>query len=358
MDNSNRVTEPKRSNIKTIKADLNGVQEKEYIRAIETAGEIIKSGGIVAFPTETVYGLGADALNGEAVKLIFMAKGRPSDNPLIIHVCDKDISLITHDIPEIAHKLMDAFWPGPLTIIFKRSDAVPDQTTAGLKTVGIRMPDNKCARDLIKSGGGYVAAPSANISGRPSPTTYERCVADLDGRVEMILGKDSEMVGLESTIIDVTGEKPEVLRPGAITLEMLSKVIGEVSYNGSIMTDEGKPRAPGMKYTHYSPKAEVTIVTGFEEKVQEYLADLTENDSTSMGIIVGRLISDKGDLNSNLIVFNTVEEASKGIFETLRLADDRGYEKVFISAVPEIGLGLAFMNRVKKSAGYRFLEVE
>ncbi|MFB0918111.1 MAG: L-threonylcarbamoyladenylate synthase [Clostridiaceae bacterium] len=341
-----------------MKADLNGVGEASYNKAIESAGEIIKTGGIVAFPTETVYGLGADALNGDAVKLIFKAKGRPADNPLIIHVCDKNISTLTSEIPNIALKLMDEFWPGPLTIIMKKSSVIPYETTAGLETVGIRMPDNKCAQDLIKAGGGFIAAPSANISGRPSPTTFERCVADLDGRVEMIIGKDSEMVGLESTIIDVTGVIPEVLRPGAVTLEMLSKVIGDVAFNGVRMNPEDKPKAPGMKYTHYSPKAEVTIVVGKKSKITSYLIDLAEKDPKSMIILVNGEVLKKIESGDNLIIFNNIEEASKAIFETLRSADDKGFNKVFISAVPETGLGLAFMNRVKKSAGYRFLEVE
>ena len=340
----------------TEKVDLTGLNETDYQNAINRGGGIIKDGGIVAFPTETVYGLGADAFNSEAVRLIFTAKGRPADNPLIIHVADKQIQRVVEKIPEKGRILMDKFWPGPLTIIFQKAAGVPDITTAGLATVGVRMPDNQCALDLIKAGGGFIAAPSANISGRPSPTNFERSVHDLDGRCHLILGLDQAKFGLESTIIDVTTEPPELLRPGAVTLEMLREAIGEVKYLKPKQLEAGeKPRAPGMKYRHYAPRAEVTIVNGPNEKTLEFLLGFAQANGDALVI----LISDSLEVElANLVRFVGVEEASRKIFETLRRADDLGFRRVYIQGIKESGLGMAYMNRIKKAAGYRFLEVE
>lgn len=238
--------------------------------AIQEAGQILKDGGLVAFPTETVYGLGGDALNAESSAKIYAAKGRPSDNPLIVHIADMDaLPFIAAEIPESAYLLADAFWPGPLTMIFKKTDRVPMATTGGLSTVAVRMPSNKIAAALIRAAGGYIAAPSANRSGRPSPTVAKYVIEDLDGRVEMIIDGGSSDIGLESTIIDLSEGEPMILRPGYVTQEKMMQVIGNVDVDKTILDASSKqaPKAPGMKYRHYAPKGNLTIVEGPLEKV-------------------------------------------------------------------------------------------
>lgn len=242
---------------------------QEDNKYINEAANIIKKGGIVAFPTETVYGLGANALNEEAVKKIFEAKGRPQDNPLIVHVADKDISNIVMEVTPLAQKVIDRFWPGPITIILNKKDIIPNVTSAGLKSIGIRMPSDKIARELIKMSAVPIAAPSANISGRPSPTDVERCVEDLDGRVNYILGGPKSIVGVESTILDCTVEPAVILRPGGITLEMLKEIDPRIEIDKAILqkpSKDLKPKAPGMKYRHYAPKAPFIIFTGADRK--------------------------------------------------------------------------------------------
>ena len=226
---------------------------KENIDEIELkeASKLIEDGELVIFPTETVYGLGADALNGEAVKKIFLAKGRPQDNPLIIHVSSKKIEKFVKDVPPVAEKLMDKFWPGPMTIILNKKDIVPDETSAGLSTIGVRMPNSEIALKLIEAAGVPIAAPSANISGRPSPTDVERCIEDLDGKIDYILGGERSDIGVESTIVDCTVNPPMVLRPGGITLEMLRTVDENIVIDEALKKKPSadlKPKAPGMKY--------------------------------------------------------------------------------------------------------------
>ena len=232
---------------------------------IRRAGRIIREGGLVAFPTETVYGLGGDALNPESSRKIYAAKGRPSDNPLIVHVCRwKDVAPIVRSVPGEAEELARAFWPGPLTMILNKNDSVPPETTGGLDTVAIRFPDNRIAQALIDASGGYIAAPSANRSGRPSPTLARYCLEDLDGRVEMILDGGQVGIGIESTIVDLTEKRPVILRPGYITREMLEAVLGEVEVDSALIDpDSGvAPKAPGMKYRHYAPRGELVIFEG------------------------------------------------------------------------------------------------
>lgn len=349
-------------NIDTIAYNLLEMTKAEQAAVYEEAGAVIRAGGTVVFPTETVYGLGADALNPAAVAAIYRAKGRPSDNPLIIHVADYDLSAIVREIPPVARQLMELYWPGPLTIILKKQPAVPDVTTGSLDTVGVRMPDQEAALALIRASRRFIAAPSANISGRPSPTTFGRCVEDLDGRVDRILGMDPSRVGLESTIIDVTGEVPELLRPGAITREMLEAAIGPVHYQpGQTLKDDEAPRAPGMKYRHYAPKAKVTIFRGETGAVREAMLKrrapgtlLLFIDGPGSGPFEGQaaLAGRPG-----IIHFKSVEEAARAIFETMRTADDAGYGQILIQSVPETGLGLSLMNRVKKAAAYDIQEV-
>ena len=250
------------------------------IKFIEEAGTIIRNGGTVAFPTETVYGLGANALDEEAVKKIFIAKGRPQDNPLIVHVCSKDISELVKEVPEIAQRMIDKFWPGPLTIILEKNDIIPNMTSANLNTVGIRMPSSEIALKLIELSKRPIAAPSANISGRPSPTEVERCVEDLSGKVNYIIGGESSDIGVESTIIDCTVNPPLVLRPGGITLEMLKEIDSNIEIDSALKskpTENFKPKAPGMKYRHYAPKAHLKIIKGKNEKTIEIINEILEN---------------------------------------------------------------------------------
>ena len=244
------------------------------IKFIEEAGAIIRDGGTVAFPTETVYGLGANALDEEAVKKIFIAKGRPQDNPLIVHVCSKNISELVKEVPEVAQRMIDKFWPGPLTIILEKNDIIPNMTSANLNTVGIRMPSSEIALKLIELSKRPIAAPSANISGRPSPTEVERCIEDLNGKVDYIIGGESSDIGVESTIIDCTVNPPLVLRPGGITLEMLKEIDSNIEIDSALKskpTENFKPKAPGMKYRHYAPKAHLKIIKGKNEKTIEII---------------------------------------------------------------------------------------
>lgn len=245
---------------------------------INQAGEIIRQGGLVAFPTETVYGLGADALNEEAAAKIYAAKGRPSDNPLIAHIADLEmLKPLVEEIPPVAEKLMDAFWPGPMTLIFNKSNLVPKDTTGGLDTVAVRYPNHPIAQALIKAAGVSIAAPSANLSGKPSPTLGEHVIDDMDGRIDMIIDGGMVGMGLESTIIDVTVNPPMILRPGFITYEMVKEIVPDATEDRTIFTKptkEFKPKAPGMKYRHYAPSADYTIYKGDEVKVAEKSSNL------------------------------------------------------------------------------------
>lgn len=359
-------------NIPTRCYDLTAMDEASRHKVYEEAGAVIRAGGTVVFPTETVYGLGANAMDPLAVQGIYRAKGRPSDNPLIIHVADRDLSGIVSEIPPTAVRLMDRYWPGPLTIIMKKDPGVPAQTTGGLDTVGVRMPDQPAALALIKAAGCGIAAPSANISGRPSPTTFRRCQEDLMGRVDLILGMDQSRVGLESTIIDLSGTVPELLRPGAITLEELRAVLGEVVYvpSATLQGDES-PRAPGMKYRHYAPRAKVTLLRGTRQAVQLYLQ--TRKDEQTLAVLIdadgldqnpttsssGTVFEpDAADSDPSVVRFGSVTEAAREIFETLRWADDQGYTGIWVEAVAETGLGLSLMNRLKKAAAYDVVEVK
>ena len=265
------------------------------IEALKKAGEIIREGGLVAFPTETVYGLGADALNPEASKKIYAAKGRPSDNPLIVHIAKpEDLEQVAKNISKKARMLASKFWPGPLTMIFEKADCVPKETTGGLDTVAVRLPLDKIARDFIETSNRYIAAPSANISGRPSPTAMEYVVEDMNGRIDMIIGGGDSVIGLESTIIDMTADTPMILRPGYITKEMIEECIGETAVDQTILSSESgvAPKAPGMKYRHYAPKAELIIVEGDSQKVVDYINKQIEKNK-ALGRSVGIICTDE-----------------------------------------------------------------
>ena len=335
------------------------------IRFIEEAGKVIRNGGTVAFPTETVYGVGANALDDEAVRKIFIAKGRPQDNPLIIHVSTKEISELVKDVPEVAQKIIDKFWPGPLTVILEKKDIIPNVTSANLNTIGIRMPNSEIALKLIELAERPIAAPSANISGRPSPTEVERCVEDLNGRVDYIIGGESSDIGVESTIVDCTVNPPLVLRPGGITLEMLKEINPEIELDKALKSkpnDDFKPKAPGMKYKHYAPNAHLKIIKGKNEKTIEIINEIVEN-YIEKGNDIAILTTNENlnKFNNGKVISlgseNDLKEIAKNLFEALRKCDDLGVQYILCQGFEENGVGLAIMNRLNKAAGYDILEV-
>lgn len=333
---------------------------------IKQAGVILQAGGLVAFPTETVYGLGGDALQKESSRKIYAAKGRPSDNPLIVHICKwEDIALIVQEIPEAAKKLAKAFWPGPLTMILKKSAAVPLETTGGLETVAIRMPENKIALALIAAAGGYIAAPSANTSGKPSPTCAAHVKEDLDGKIDMILDGGSVGIGLESTIVDLTDAVPTILRPGYITKKMLEEALSApVETDRTILDANAKqaPKAPGMKYRHYAPKGELTIVDGELQAVTEKIRALAE-EMHRQGKRVGIICTDetKGQYEADCIESvgaRCDEEAiARHLYAILRQFDSQNIECIYSEAFSDKGIGQAIMNRLLKAAGHHVLHV-
>lgn len=333
---------------------------------LREAGGIIKAGGLVAFPTETVYGLGGDALNPASSRKIYAAKGRPSDNPLIVHIADMEaLDAIVREVPEDARKLAEAFWPGPLTMILYKSDRVPYETTGGLDTVAVRMPVHKVAREFIREAGGYVAAPSANRSGRPSPTVAKYVAEDLDGRIEMIIDGGDVEIGLESTIVDLTVPEPMILRPGYITKEMLEEVLGGVEEDCTLMrADSGQaPKAPGMKYRHYAPKGDLTIITGDAAAVIEYINEQLDKRRLA-GIRTGVIGTDEtiGCYHADVCksAGSRAEESTvaKELYRILREFDDEAVEVIYSEAFDESGIGQAVMNRLLKAAGHKVIAVK
>lgn len=339
---------------------------------IREAAKIIEGGGLVAFPTETVYGLGANALDAEAVARIYEAKGRPSDNPMIVHIARaSDIGQLTPMLSEDIVKLIDNFWPGPLTMVLRKKPGVPDRTTGGLDTVAVRMPDNEAALRLINLAGCPIAAPSANISGRPSPTRARDVIADMDGKIDAVIAGDECRVGIESTVLDMTGNVPTILRPGIITAENIEAAIDKkVKYDESLFVrpEEGdldpdiaaaegsamdgaandfRPKAPGMKYKHYAPKAQMTVIEGRRDKVKseiERLKRLNERLGLKVGVI---LFEEKAFI-----------EAAHDFFSRLRDLDEEGVDLILAGALSDRdGVGFAVMNRMLKSAGYNIARV-
>ncbi len=327
---------------------------------IEAAAEIIRRGGTVAIPTETVYGLGANGLDAEAVKRIFIAKGRPQDNPLILHVAEESwIERYCEDVPSEAYILTKKFWPGPLTLILKRKDVVPDVTTAGLPTVGMRCPKHPITIKLIKAAGVPIAAPSANISGRPSTTSFKHVFQDMDGKIDAIIDGGDCAVGLESTIIDLTEKPPRLLRPGGVTLEQLEAVLGEIRVDKAVwrLMDKGeKPKAPGMKYRHYAPKAPVTVVCGYPERAAQYIK---EHASEKTGILCFdeyAFMFDK--LTTRTFGSSTdLKTQAERLFDALRGFDDTDVTEIFAQCPKDDGLGLAVANRLKKAAGFNIVDL-
>ena len=359
--------------------------------AISKAAVILRKGGLVAFPTETVYGLGADALNPEASGKIYAAKGRPSDNPLIVHIADTyAVYKLASHVPKKAVMLMEAFWPGPLTIILPKKDIVPRETTGGLDTVAIRMPSHPAALDMIRQSELFIAAPSANISGRPSPTTAGHVISDMEGRIDMILDGGAVGIGIESTIVDMTGDAPVILRPGFITKAMLENIVGTVAVDKALTENslDIKPKAPGMKYTHYAPKGELTIVelgdvaglddSSTNEHPQQSLASASSYITRlSVAKRINDLISEKKRQGFKTAVIASAEnvhlyncenilvagERTNGetiaakLYGILRECDDIGADYIYSEAFHHGKLGDAIMNRLLKAAGQRVIKI-
>lgn len=332
----------------------------------QQAAQIICRGGLVAFPTETVYGLGADGMSEDAARKIYAAKGRPTDNPLILHIADrKDLERITDKVTEDADKLMKCFWPGPLTLIFEKRKEVPYGITGGLETVAVRMPSHPAIRELIRRSGTAIAAPSANTSGRPSPTMAEHVWEDMAGKIDMLIDGGSVGIGLESTIVDMTVDPPMLLRPGYITVPMLKRVIEQLQIDPSLMEEAApgvKPKAPGMKYRHYAPKAELTIVEGELDKAAEEIERLAE-EKRRQGYRTGIIATEetrKFYHGEDVRIIGTrqdEETIARHLFAVLREFDELGTQYIFSEAFSQQDLGQAIMNRLLKAAGHQIIRL-
>ena len=344
------------------KINKNKIDETEMV----VAGQIIKSGGLVAFPTETVYGLGANALSEAGARKIYEAKGRPSDNPLIVHIADRSaLEEIVINMPAETEELMEQFWPGPLTMIFEKSEKVPYGTTGGLDTVAVRMPDDLIARALIIAGGGFIAAPSANTSGRPSPTTAQHVADDLSGKIEMIIDGGNVEIGLESTILDMTVKPPMILRPGAITKEMIEKVIGKITMDQTIANNKSEeaPKAPGMKYRHYAPKAQMIIVEGETSVAVKAIKQMAYSQARlgkRAGIIATNETLDQYTTGIVKSIGSRDNEQSiaKNLYRVLREFDEEKVDYIYSEAFAMKGIGYAVMNRLEKAAGHQIVQAE
>jgi len=343
-------------------------REKFEDAELEKAAEFLRCGKLVAFPTETVYGLGGNAYDETASARIYAAKGRPSDNPLIVHIAEVDaLEELAVEVPEAAYRLAEAFWPGPLTMILKKSEAVPKTTTGGLDTVAIRMPADEIASTLIRLSGVYVAAPSANASGRPSTTKAEHVIEDLNGKIDVIIDGGASEIGLESTIVDLTGEVPLILRPGYISAEQLAEVLGEVRFDEAVLkrnpSENIVAKAPGMKYRHYAPKAPLYIVEGKSEDVIRYInAEAVKN--AAEGRITGILATEEtkkcytGGMVFSVGERENAETIAAGLFDTLRGFDETGVSVIYSESFADNPLGTAIMNRLLKAAGYHIIHLE
>lgn len=347
---------------KVIKIDVNHIDNQ----SIQEAAELIRQGELVAFPTETVYGLGADALHPKASMKIYAAKGRPSDNPLIVHISKfEDLVSIAREVPEQARKLADAFWPGPLTMIVWKNEKVPYETTGGMETVAIRMPNHPIALRLIEDSGCLIAAPSANTSGKPSPTEASHVALDMEGRIPMILDGGPVGIGIESTIIDLTEAVPMILRPGYITKEMLEEALGEeVQMDPGIIASDStkKPKAPGMKYKHYAPKADLVLVEGETDKVVDKINQLTA-EKRAKGLKVGIISTDEtrtsyqADYVISIGARADEDAIARHLYKILREFDDWDVDAIFSESFATPRIGQAIMNRLLKAAGHQVLQV-
>jgi L-threonylcarbamoyladenylate synthase len=346
-----------------LKVDL----QKLEIEKIRMAADFIKKGGLVAFPTETVYGLGADALNPRAIVALFKAKRRPPDNPPIVHVADvKDVYKLAIEVSPKAEKLMKIFWPGPLTLILKRSEIVPDVTVAGLDTIAVRMPRHDVALALVRESGCPIAAPSANLAGKPSPTTAEHVLEDLDGRIDAVLDAGPTQIGVESTVLDITVDPPQILRPGGTPYEELKKVLGRVELHPVAVAEKELPvekaRSPGVKHKHYAPDADVIVVEGELSAVIGKVKELAESYMRK-GSKVGVLATDEtaayymADVVKSLGSRSSLVVIAKNLFKLLREFDLEGVDVIIAEGIPAEGLGLAVMNRLRKASGYNIIKV-
>ena len=334
-----------------------------YLRAsnpedIEIAAKILKEGGLVGIPTETVYGLAANALDGEASAHIFAAKGRPADNPLIVHICDVDqLAPLVQEVPESAMKLAEHFWPGPLTMILPKADCIPDSVSAGLETVAIRYPSHPAAQAVIAACGFPLAAPSANLSGRPSPTTAEHVMHDLGGRIDAVLDGGPCAVGVESTVITLATNPPRLLRPGGITLEQLRSVLGEIVLDPAVLhplASGAKASSPGMKYKHYAPKANVILLDG----PRDWYLNYVNTHQKDVGALC--FTEDLAELTVPCVAYGTETESAKQaheLFEALRELDDLGVSTIYARCPDQSGVGLAVYNRLIRAAGFEVRKV-
>lgn len=349
---------------KIIKIDKDNIDKN----LIEDAAKIIKNSGLVAFPTETVYGLGANGLDENAIKKIFIAKGRPQDNPLILHVSSmEEVEELVEEIPEISRLCMERFWPGPLTILFKKSSKVPELITAGLDTVGIRMPEHSIALELIKTSKTPIAAPSANISGRPSPTSAKHVIQDLKGKVDMIIDGGTTGIGLESTVLDLSGHTPLILRPGGITVEDLRKIIPNIEVDSAIINEEENliPKSPGQKYKHYAPKAEMMVFNGEIHRIVDNIIAKTkeyQENGKKIGILCSKeTIKFYQDIGDTVIISmgsrERLETIAHNLFNTLRLFDEENVDIILGEGVGYSDLGMAIMNRMMKASSGRIIRV-
>ena len=340
--------------------------QKPEHKKIQMAANIIKNGGLVAFPTETVYGLGADALNPKAVRALFKAKKRPMDNPPIVHVANSDyVKKLAKHVPPEAELLMQHFWPGPLTLVLKRSEAVPGVTVAGLSTVAVRMPNNPIALALIRESQRPIAAPSANIAGKPSPTTAKHVLDDLDGRIDAILDSGATKVGVESTVVDVSVTPPQVLRPGGTTFEALQEVLGKVELHPFVASDKEIPlaetRSPGMRHKHYAPKAQLILVEGTVYSVMKKVAEIRtayQREGCRVGVLATDETASKytADVVKSLGSRFNLEVIAHNLFRLLREFDDESVDVIVAEGVPAEGMGLAVMNRLRKAPGYHIVK--
>lgn len=336
----------------------NSVDKEGSYSQFSQAADLLKNNEVVAFPTETVYGLGGNAENDDAVKKIFQAKGRPSDNPLIIHIADKaQLDGFVTEIPQNAQALMNVFWPGPLTLIFILKGGVLSQyATAGLSTVAVRMPDHPVALELLKKTGLPIAAPSANRSGRPSPTTAEHVWEDLNGRIAGLVDGGPTGVGVESTVVDCTGEVPVILRPGGITREQLEEVVGDVSVDPALADESQAPKSPGMKYRHYAPDAPLYLVEGTREDIQHFVDD-KKQEGLSVGVLT--TVENREFYHADYVYAcgqrEKLETVASSLYEALRYFNTTDAEVIFCEMFPGEGVGHAIMNRLMKAAGHRVI---
>ena len=338
--------------MKTLRLDA--ITQKSI--AISKAAEIIKNGGVVAIPTETVYGLAAAADNDEAIKNVFLAKGRPQDNPLIVHISESDeLEKITREIPKLAYDCAERFWPGPLTMVLQKGESVCDSVSRGLDTVAVRMPSNPIARGIIKQSGVALAAPSANVSGYPSATSYKHVLDDLDGKIDAVVMAEESEIGLESTVITLATNPPRLLRPGAVTLEQLREVIPNIEVDSAVLNDLAKGQkaaSPGMKYKHYSPKTEVFLVEGSANEFADFVNE--KNDSVAI------CFDEDSDIKIDFLVYGSrknEKSLTRKIFSLLRQIDNKNYKAAYVHAPEKNGVGLAVYNRLIRAAAFKVIKL-